>query len=142
MIIATETGPSRALQLHAEVMPGIVVKEINSRSVILSGKGTEREITLPAFAMQSGGLPDTAGVAGQQNTNMVRQPPATTRASSSPPPPAPVAVVGEGAGASNSGTMASGGADTMRGTTAVGQSAAPVPLQEPRIVPPSENNRR
>ncbi len=36
VIIATEGGPPRALRLHAEVMPGIVVKEINSRSVILS----------------------------------------------------------------------------------------------------------
>ena len=142
VIIATETGPPRALRLHSEVMPGIVVKEINSRSVILSGKGTEREIALPAFASQSGVLAETAGLAGQQNATMPRQQPSATRALGSSPPSAPVAIVGGGAGVSNSGTMASGGGDAAQGATAAGQSVAPTPLQEPRIVLPSENHRR
>jgi hypothetical protein len=142
VIIATEIGPPRALRLHSEVMPGIVVKEINSRSVILSGKGTEREIALPAFASQSGVLSEMAGLEDRQNANIPRQQPPATRALGSTPPPAPVAIVGGGAGASNSGTMATGGGDAAQGTTAADQSVAPRPLQEPRIVLPNENNRR
>jgi general secretion pathway protein C len=72
VIIATDGGPSRALRLNSEIMPGIVVKSINARSVILSGNGTQREITLPAFASQDGIVPDTAGLTPQNNANGYR----------------------------------------------------------------------
>lgn len=132
VIITADGGPSRALRLNSEIMPGIVVKAINAHSVIVAGKGTEREIALPAFASQGGIAPDTAGLAGQNNANAYRSQ-ATTRAVASSPAPIPVASVAGSAGASTSGTSASGSAS---------QSMTTIPLQEPQIVPPSETNRR
>ena len=132
VIIAADGGPSRALRLNAEIMPGIVVKAINSRSVIVAGKGAEREIALPAFASQGGIVPDAAGLAGQNNANAYRaQPP--TRAIANSPAPIPVASVTGSAGASTSETSASG---------AGSQSMTSVPLQEPQMVAPSDTNRR
>ena len=133
VIIATDGGPSRALRLNSEIMPGIVVKSINARSVILSGNGTEREIALPAFASHDGIVPDTAGLTRQNNANGYRQAPITARAPSRPSAAVPVAATAGSAGASTSETNASGVA---------GQAATTVPLQPPQIVPPTDANRR
>ena len=133
VIIATDGGPSRALRLNSEIMPGIVVKSINARSVILSGNGTEHEITLPAFASQDGIVPDTAGLTPQNNANGYRRAPITARAPSRPSAAVPVAATAGSAGASTSETNASGVA---------GQAATTVPLQAPQIVPPTDANRR
>ena len=133
VIIATDGGPSRALRLNSEIMPGIVVKSINARSVILSGNGTQREITLPAFASQDGIVPDTAGLTPQNNANGYRRAPITARAPSRPSAAVPVAATAGSAGASTSETNASGVA---------GQAATTVPLQAPQIVPPTDANRR
>ena len=133
VIIATDGGPSRALRLNSEIMPGIVVKSINARSVILSGNGTEREITLPAFASQDGIVPDTVGLTPQNNANGYRRAPITARAPSRPSAAVPVAATAGSAGASTSETNASGVA---------GQAATTVPLQAPQIVPPTDANRR
>lgn len=145
VIIAAEGGPPRALRLHSEVMPGIVVKEINSRSVILSGKGAERELALPAFASQSGTLSPTAGGAGQQSATLYRQTPASIQTSTLPAPSVPVASSGASSGASNLGTTASGTATSggvAQNTEASSPAAASVPVQEPQIVLPAETNRR
>ena len=75
VIIAAEGGPPRTLRLHAAVMPGIVVKEINSRSVTLSDKGAERELALPAFASQLSASPTIASATGQQSATLYRKPP-------------------------------------------------------------------
>ena len=133
VIIATDGGPSRALRLNSEIMPGIVVKSINARSVILSGNGTQREITLPAFASQDGIVPDTAGLTPQNNANGYRRAPITARAPSRPSAAVPVAATAGSAGASTSETNASGVA---------GQAATTVPRQPPQIVPPTDANRR
>ena len=133
VIIATDGGPSRALRLNSEIMPGIVVKSINARSVILSGNGTQREITLPAFASQDGIVPDTAGLTPQNNANGYRRAPITARAPSRPSAAVPVAATAGSAGASTSETNTSGVA---------GQAATTVPLQAPQIVPPTDANRR
>jgi len=139
VIIATDGGPSRALLLNSEIMPGIVVKAINARSVIVAGKGAEREIALPAFATQGGIGADTAGLAGQNNANAYRpQPPTRTIASS--PVPIPVASVAGTAGASTSGTGASGNA--VQGNSASNQPMSSIPLQEPQMVPPGDASRR
>ena len=85
-----------------------------------------------AFASQGGIVPDAAGSAGQNNANAYRaQPP--TRAIANSPAPIPVASVTGSAGASTSGTSASG---------AGGQSMTSVPLQEPQMVAPNDTNRR
>ena len=134
-------GPSRALRLNAEIMPGIVVKAINSRSVIVTGKGAEREIALPAFASQGGIVPDAAGLAGQNNANAYR-PPLPTRAVVSSPAPIPVASVAGTAGASNAETGASGAGNTVQGYTGANQPMNSIPLQEPQVVAPSNAYRR
>jgi hypothetical protein len=36
--------------VNAEVIEGLVVKKINSRSVVLSERGVDREVRLPEFA--------------------------------------------------------------------------------------------
>jgi len=87
---------------------------------------------LPAFASQGGIVPDTAGLAGQNNANAYRAQP-TTRAAASLPVPIPVASVGGSAGASTVGTSASGTGS---------QSTTSIPLQEPQIVPPVDTNAR
>jgi hypothetical protein len=119
--------------LNSEIMPGIVVKSINARSVILSGNGAEREIALPAFASQDGIVPDTAGVTRQNNANGYRQAPNMARAPGRPSAVAPVAATAGSAGASTSETNAS---------DVAGQAVPTIPLQEPQIVPPTEANRR
>ena len=118
---------------------------INARSVIVAGKGAEREIALPAFASQGGIVPDTAGLAGQNNANAYRAQPTTRAAASLPVPipvPIPVASVGGSAGASTAGTSASGAGNSVQGNAATGQSMTSIPLQEPQIVPPVDANRR
>lgn len=49
-IIALPGKPARALRVNAEVIEGLVVKQINPRSVVLSEKGVDREVRLPEFA--------------------------------------------------------------------------------------------
>lgn len=121
-IIAAEGKPARALRVHAEVLPGIQLKEIHARTVILSDKGAERELTLPSFAAQAGGLPEGAQANVQANAPMqgavqgamqgTPQPaPATAPPAASPainPPPAAQGVGGSG----TAGTSASGGEAT------------------------------
>lgn len=141
VIITADGGPSRALQLNSEIMPGIVVKAINSHSVIVAGKGTEREIALPAFASQGGIVSDTAGLAGQNNAYAYR-PQTSTRAAASTPAPIPVASIPRTAGASTAGTSASGEGGSSQATGAANQTMTTFPLQEPQMVPPTDLNRR
>ena len=145
VIIATEGGPPRALRLHAEVLPGIVVKKINSCSVILSGKGAERELALPAFASQLGASPTTAGATGQQSATLYRQPPMPSQMPATPQPAAPVASSSASSGASSSAVTASGTTSTSgaaQNTEASYPPAVSMPVQEPQIVLPGNTYRR
>jgi general secretion pathway protein C len=45
-IIATEAKPARALRLHAEVVPGVSIQQINQSSVEILEHGQLREIRL------------------------------------------------------------------------------------------------
>ncbi|CAM8662022.1 Type II secretion system protein GspC, N-terminal [Oxalobacteraceae bacterium] len=51
-IIAVEGKPPRALTLNSEIVPGVIVKQILNKTVVVSEKGAERELSLPAFAAQ------------------------------------------------------------------------------------------
>lgn len=51
-IITVEGKPPRALTVNSEIMPGVIVKEILNKTVVVSEKGVERELSLPAFAAQ------------------------------------------------------------------------------------------
>ncbi|MEO0316869.1 MAG: hypothetical protein RL404_546 [Pseudomonadota bacterium] len=53
-IITVEGSPPRIYRLNTELMPGVSVKAIHARSVVLSDRGAERELPLPAFAAQEG----------------------------------------------------------------------------------------
>ena len=53
-IIAVEGKPARALRVNSEIAPGVKVKQILSKTVVVSEQGAERELSLPAFAAQEG----------------------------------------------------------------------------------------
>lgn len=135
-IIAAEGKPVRALRIDGEVLPGLTVKEINARTVVLSERGTERELTLPAFAAQEGGgaLQSAAAPAAPQQP---APPPAL------PPPTATGASGGSGVSGTAGAAAPEGaatapptmeGAATAGGTPgqpAVGQAPAARPLLRP-----------
>lgn len=115
-IVAAEGKPTRALPVDAEVLPGLTVKEINARTVVLSDRGTERELSLPAFAAQEG------GTSAPQAGTPVPQPVAPQLQPAPPPSlPQPTAT-----GTSGSGNTASGAGSP--GAAAAGQPA-PAPPQ-------------
>ena len=136
-IIAAEGKPPRALRIDAEVLPGIQVKAINARTVVLSDKGAERELSLPEFVAQAGGMPETGGAAAPANAqaNMPANAPAPGTAEGSAPaaqpasnPPAnlPAAQATGSSGAGAAGTAAAGGEAT---------APAPRPEIRPRNAP-------
>ncbi len=53
-IMTVEGSPPRLYRLNAELMPGVAVKAIHAKTVVLSDRGAERELPLPAFAAQEG----------------------------------------------------------------------------------------
>jgi general secretion pathway protein C len=83
-IIAVEGKPPRALAVNSEIIPGLVVKEILNKTVVVSEKGVERELSLPAFAAQ-----ESNAIAPQASM-----------------PPAPIAPPANLSGAMNTGTSA------------------------------------
>lgn len=66
-IIALEGKPARALRANAEVTSGVTLKAIHARSVVLSERGEDRELTLPAFAAQEGATPGMPAPSPQQS---------------------------------------------------------------------------
>ena len=53
-IIAVEGKAARAFATNSEIAPGVIVKEILNKTVVVSEKGVEREFSLPTFAAQEG----------------------------------------------------------------------------------------
>ena len=51
-IIAVEGKPSRALRVNSEIAPGLKIKQILNKTVVVSDQGAERELSLPSFAAQ------------------------------------------------------------------------------------------
>lgn len=128
-IIAAEGKPARALPVDAEVLPGLTIREIGARTVVLSGRGAERELSLPAFAAQeAGSSAQTVGVAPEPAQPPPSQPPqqATPLQQQPASPAAP-----SSAGASEGGSSAAGGGVTpdtspARGKPGAQQEGAPV----------------
>ncbi len=126
-IIAAEGKPARALGVDAEVLPGLTIREIGARTVVLAGRGAERELTLPAFAAQEGGT--TVQAVGA---------PAEPAPAPQPQPAAPAAAQPSSAGSSEGGSSAAGAGGragiTPEPPPARGQAGAPqgvVPVLPP-----------
>ena len=51
-IVAVEGKRPRTFTVNSEIIPGVIVKEILNKTVVVSEKGVERELSLPAFAAQ------------------------------------------------------------------------------------------
>ncbi len=117
-IIAAEGKPARAWPVDAEVLPGLKVKQIAARSVLLSEHGTERELSLPPFAAQeAGGASPQVGLTpeppqGQPQPQPQPQPsqPVPAQPSASVPSAAPAAGSSTGASAAGSEAAAPQGA--------------------------------
>ncbi len=115
-IISAEGKPARALPVSAEVMPGLTVQKIAARTVVLSGRGAERELTLPAFAAQEGGTAGAQTGAAPEPQAIPVQPPSQAPQSAPQPAPSPPQVLqpqpvpSSSSGASDGGSSASGGA--------------------------------
>jgi general secretion pathway protein C len=108
-ILAADGSPPKSLQVDDEVMPGVTVKAIHARHVVLSDHGVTRELSLPEFATASAGA-ISAPVAARGNAEpatMMNQ--AQTNQTFSPQPSGPPV---------NNGMNAAGGAGA-------GQMSAP-----------------
>ncbi len=53
-ILAVDGSAPKFYRVNTELMPGVTVKAIHAKTVVLSERGTERELPLPAFAAQEG----------------------------------------------------------------------------------------
>lgn len=51
-IIVVEGKPARALKLNSEIAPGVKIKQILNKTVVVSQQGMERELSLPVFTAQ------------------------------------------------------------------------------------------
>lgn len=141
-IVAVEGKPPRALRARSEILPGIELKEIRARTVILSERGGDREVMLPEFstlavATQTG---MEAAAAAQPEAQM--PPPAQSAAplpSATPaqappsPPPAPATQAAQSTAQSTAqgapqGALSSGPGNT--GTAAAGR-------ENPLTAPPA-----
>ena len=127
-ILTTEGQPTRALLVDAEVAPGLRVKEIKARTVVLSEHGAERELSLPEFVAQESTTSLQPGMAGSQPLapqfqSQAQQQPAAAGASGG----------GSASGASGSPGGSPAGAPPMQ---APAQPPAPTPAPTPTPTPP------
>jgi general secretion pathway protein C len=51
-IIAVEGKPPRALRVNSEIAPGLKIKQILNKTVVVLDQGAERELSLPSFSAQ------------------------------------------------------------------------------------------
>lgn len=128
-IIAAEGKPPHALRIDAEVVPGLTVKEIGARTVVLAGRGAERELSLPPFAAQEGGtsVQTVGGAAEQQPPPPQQQPQQQLQIQPQPSPqpqPVPAVAAPSSAGASEGGSSAAGGS-AAETSSPRGQPAGP-----------------
>ncbi len=132
-IIAIEGKPARALPANAEISSGLTVREINTRSVVLSDRGAERELTLPAFAAQEGAMSSVPGRSPEPQpvASPVQQPAPQQQQPAQPQPPQ-LPPTPQASGPSSSGTSAAGG------PTAPNAQAPMYGQRPPAIAPPSE----
>ena len=125
-IIAVEGKPPRALTLNSEIVPGVIVKQILNKTVVVSEKGAERELSLPAFAAQ------------ESNSTM---PQASTPTAPNLPPANPSAALNTATstGASGSSSQGSGMTSPSPARPAIqSQSGVAATASEPARPPSSQ----
>ncbi len=87
-IMSIDGHAPKFYRVKAELMPGVTVKAIHARSVVLSDRGAERELPLPAFASQEGGAAGAPVRAmPEQNLPPPSPPPPQQQLQSQQPPP-------------------------------------------------------
>lgn len=133
-IIAAEGKPARALGVDAEVLPGLTVKQITARGVVLSDRGAERELALPAFAAQESAMANVPGRTPEPpqapSPTQQQAPQQAPQVQPAPPPQLPQPTA---SGPSGGGATAAGGPGQQPNapaSTAFGQ-ALPRPAQAP-----------
>jgi general secretion pathway protein C len=134
-ILTAEGQPTRALPVDAEVAPGLMIKEIRARTVVLSEHGAERELSLPEFVAQEGGtLSLQPGMAGPQPVSPQFQPQAQQQAQQQP---APLSMQPQPAAAGASGGGSTSGAPGSPGSAPPGSPSmqAPAPALTPTPMP-------
>ncbi len=114
-IMTIDGNPPRYFRVASELMPGVTLKAIHARKVLLSDRGAERELLLPAFSSQESSatgmarpaVPEPA-VAPQLNQPL---PPQQSTASGQAPGQMPTPAAGQpqaSGPSSGSGTAQSG----------------------------------
>lgn len=148
-IIAVEGKPSRALRIHSEIVPGVHLKEVRARTVILSERSGDRELILPEFSAQSGA--SQAMVDAGNNLVQPQQPAVAVPPVQTAPPAQGAGAVGNvaggngvssgvsGTGASGAGTSSAGGAP---GTEAPVRMPAPVMPSSRAVLAPEGGQQR
>ncbi len=119
-IIAVEGKPARALSANAEVSSGLTVKAINARTVVLSDRGAEKELTLPAFGAQESAMSNLPGRSPEPQ-QFVQPPQQSTAVTPQWAPPQ------QAYGPSASSTTAAGAQGVPNGAN----TQAPMPAQRP-----------
>lgn len=80
-IIVVEGKPPRALKLNSEIAPGVKIKQILNKTVVVSQQGAERELSLPVFTAQ-----ESTGTSQPVASTPTHVPQASSPAAMSPGP--------------------------------------------------------
>ncbi|MDF3035660.1 MAG: hypothetical protein K0S28_934 [Paucimonas sp.] len=92
-ILVPEGKPAKAIAVDGEVAPGVVVKEVHPKYVVLSEGGVSKRVELPVSAPSSGGIGMSASPVPVMNSSMPvvvpNQPPPENQAPPPEPPPPP-----------------------------------------------------
>lgn len=99
-IISVDTQPALAIAIGKEVVPGVTVKEVHARHVIISEGGVNKRLDLPSDAGVSSvpevmpGLPQPQQQPQPAPTVMPAPPPTVASPQQQTPNPAPIAPMG------------------------------------------------
>ena len=123
-IIAVEGKPSRALMVNSEIAPGLKIKQILNKTVVVSDQGAEREISLPGFAAQESAVTTQPVTSSSTITPQANAPAVVSPAPSSS---------GGGQGINSPGTANTQGVMTQgsSGTPGSGMASPPDRLRMP-----------
>ena len=94
-IIALEGKPPRALGVNSEIAPGVKIKQILNKTVVVSEQGAERELSLPVFAAQESSVTAQAATPVPTNVPQANAPAVVS--------PGPISSGAQGTGTQGSG---------------------------------------